>query len=401
VIVKLKPGWKIVKFGDIVNNAKLTEKEPLTAGIKRVVGLEHLEPGDLHIHRWHSAEDGTSFSRKFVPGQTLFGKRRAYQRKVAYAKFKGICSGDILTFETKDPNVLMPELLPFICQTDAFFEYALGTSAGSLSPRTSWNALKDYEFTLPPLDQQRRIAEILWAADGVEFKYEKLIQEIIRTSKTILRERLSYYWKKGREGKIPVLKLSSLLTNPICNGVFKKMECFGEGTLLINVSDIYSAFRVLPNKLERVKVSTKEMVSFSAQSGDVIFNRSSLVLEGIGHACLVPEWEEPMVFECHLMRARPYQKMIHPSYLCRYSLSSFGRKYLMSRAQTTTMTTINQGDLNKMPIPVPPLHEQNDLVYILDICDAKQAELLTFKKNIIQIKKKIMNDVFEGETSYV
>lgn len=186
----LKPGWKIVKFGEVVKNANLVERNPEANDIERIVGLEHIDPESLHIRRWNSVADGTSFTRKFVPGQTLFGKRRAYQRKVAYAEFEGICSGDILTFESKDKSVLLPELLPFICQSDAFFDHALGTSAGSLSPRTSWTALKDFEFPLPPIDEQKRIAEILWAADeatetkfrvvdAMNVSWQKLIDSIV------------------------------------------------------------------------------------------------------------------------------------------------------------------------------------------------------------------------------
>lgn len=161
----LKPGWEIVQFGDVVKNANLVERDPKANGIEKIVGLEHIEPENLHIRRWGSIKDGTSFIRKFVIGQTLFGKRRAYQRKVAFAEFEGICSGDILTFESIDAKVLLPEFLPFVCQSDSFFEYALGTSAGSLSPRTNWKALSEFEFLLPPMDEQKRIAEILWTAD--------------------------------------------------------------------------------------------------------------------------------------------------------------------------------------------------------------------------------------------
>src|SRR5438093_422506 len=60
---------------------------------------------------------------------------------------------------------LLPELLPFLCLSERFFQHAVGTSAGSLSPRTNWSSLTSFEFDLPPLDQQRRIAEILWAVD--------------------------------------------------------------------------------------------------------------------------------------------------------------------------------------------------------------------------------------------
>ena len=89
----LKPGWKMLKFGEVVKNANLVEREPEANGVEKIVGLEHIDPENLHIRRWNSVADGTSFTRKFVPGQTLFGKRRAYQRKFAYAEFEGICSG--------------------------------------------------------------------------------------------------------------------------------------------------------------------------------------------------------------------------------------------------------------------------------------------------------------------
>ena len=56
-----KPGSRIVKFGDVVRNANVVERDALTAGIERIVGLEHLDPGNLHIRRWNTPESGTSF----------------------------------------------------------------------------------------------------------------------------------------------------------------------------------------------------------------------------------------------------------------------------------------------------------------------------------------------------
>jgi type I restriction enzyme S subunit len=162
---ELKPGWRRVKFGEVVRLNKETCKDPAAAGIDRVIGLEHLEPGDLRVRSWADFADGTTFTNRVRPGQVLFGKRRAYQRKLAVADFDAICSGDIYVFESADPTKLLPDLLPFICQTDSFFEYAVGTSAGSLSPRTNWSSLAEYEFALLPLDEQRRAARVLWAIE--------------------------------------------------------------------------------------------------------------------------------------------------------------------------------------------------------------------------------------------
>src|SRR5574337_999548 len=158
---KLKPGWQWVKFGDVVRLHTERCADPQAAGVERYVGLEHITPEDLRIRSWGLVADGTTFTSRFRPGQVLFGKRRAYQRKVAVADFDGVCSGDIYIFEPKDPAKLLPELLPFICQTEGFFEHAVGTSAGSLSPRTNWARLAQYEFALPTLEEQRRMAELL------------------------------------------------------------------------------------------------------------------------------------------------------------------------------------------------------------------------------------------------
>jgi len=157
-----KAGWTRVAFGDVVRLSKARVADPEAAGIERVVGLEHIEPGDLRIRRWGDVADGTTFTTLFKPGQVLFGKRRAYQRKVAVADFEGVCSGDIYVLEPANDR-LMPELLPFLCQTDAFFDHAVGTSAGSLSPRTNWTSLASFEFLLPPMQEQARLVEVMSA----------------------------------------------------------------------------------------------------------------------------------------------------------------------------------------------------------------------------------------------
>jgi len=175
--VSSKANWPTIRFGDVVRNVNGIVNDPLAAGVERYVGLEHLDPDSLHIKRWGLVAEGTTFTRKFTKGQVLFGKRRAYQRKAAVADFDGVCSGDILVFEPSG-NELLPELLPFIVQSDGFFERAIGTSAGSLSPRTKWKDLAAYEFALPPLDEQRRIAEVLWAADETIQAYEDASEKL-------------------------------------------------------------------------------------------------------------------------------------------------------------------------------------------------------------------------------
>lgn len=179
------------RFGDLVHLNTDRIPDPLAAGVERYVGLEHIEPENLHIRSWGNVADGITFTNHFKPGQVLFGKRRAYQRKVAVAEFEGVCSSDIYVFESKDPDVLLPELLPFICQSEGFYQYAVTTSAGSLSPRTNWTHLANYEFPLPPIDEQRRIADLLWAADDAIQRQNELISAALVTKKSFIEKMFS------------------------------------------------------------------------------------------------------------------------------------------------------------------------------------------------------------------
>ena len=161
-------GWRVARFGDVVTCLNRTTRHPLADGLERVVGLDDMDSEGLPLERWHllsDLSDGTSFTRTFREGQVLFGKRRAYQRKVSVPTFDGVCSGDILVFEASGTELLQT-FLPYLVQSDGFFDHALGTSAGSLSPRTKWQDLAKYEFTLPPLHQQRRIVEVLQCANA-------------------------------------------------------------------------------------------------------------------------------------------------------------------------------------------------------------------------------------------
>ena len=158
-----KTNWTLVKFGDVVYEPKETMKSIVYDGIEHVVGLEHIITDDIHLRNSAGNSENTTFTKKFAKGDVLFGRRRAYLRKAAQASFEGICSGDITVFRAK--KELLSELLPFIVNNEKFFDYAIKHSAGGLSPRVKFKDLADYEFLLPPKDQQSQLAELLWAMD--------------------------------------------------------------------------------------------------------------------------------------------------------------------------------------------------------------------------------------------
>lgn len=163
----------MVYFGDIAEERRETIKTK--SENCPVVGLEHITPGEIKLSNWDVGTDNT-FTKFFHKGDILFGRRRAYLKKAAVAPFDGICSGDITTIKAKESEIL-PELLPFVVQNDAFFDFAVGKSAGSLSPRVKWEHLKTYQLNLPSMDEQKRLTKILMAAEETRQAYKKLIKQ--------------------------------------------------------------------------------------------------------------------------------------------------------------------------------------------------------------------------------
>ena len=160
-------------FGEIAEcDKKYPEHEK---EVERFVGLEWIEADNFQLQGFGLVANGTTFTKRFVKGDVLFGKRRAYLKKVAVADFDGICSGDILVIRAKAKKMLQG-LLPYYISADAFIQHAVSTSAGSLSPRTKWKDLADLEVSIPDIKTQSIILEVLQQLDKTvnQLKQQKL-----------------------------------------------------------------------------------------------------------------------------------------------------------------------------------------------------------------------------------
>ncbi|AFL81133.1 restriction endonuclease S subunit [Aequorivita sublithincola DSM 14238] len=240
-----KTNWTPVKFGDVVFEPKESSKDPIADGIEHVVGLEHIESENIHLRNSANLDTSTTFTKKFKVGDVLFGRRRAYLKKAAQASFSGICSGDITVFRAK--KNLIPELLPFIVNNEKFFDYAIKHSAGGLSPRVKFKDLANYEFLLPPIDQQDQLAELLWAMDKVIESEKGLVEktEIIKSSLFKKFSGLNKDWRRYKIDELmnfhygSSLKESdriagdySVITSSGFQGTHKEYLCEGPGIVV-------------------------------------------------------------------------------------------------------------------------------------------------------------------------
>lgn len=163
------------KFEDIAINSKL-KKKPVEEDKYHYIGLEHLDSGSLEVTRYGSevAPKGEKLIMK--KGDILFGKRRAYQKKVGIAPFDGIFSAHGMVLRPKE-NVIDKNFFPLFISSDYFLDAAIKISVGSLSPTINWSDLKELEFELPDLAGQKKLAKILWAAEETKQAYKTLLQK--------------------------------------------------------------------------------------------------------------------------------------------------------------------------------------------------------------------------------
>jgi type I restriction enzyme S subunit len=379
-----------VKFGEVVRLAKETCKDPVALGVERVIGLEHLEAGDLRVRSWAEIADGTTFTTRVRPGQVLFGKRRAYQRKVAVAEFDAVCSGDIYVFESTSPDRLLPELLPFVCQTEAFFEYAVGTSAGSLSPRTNWSSLAEYEFALPPPHEQQEIVRALTNAELAI----SASRELERAATSVLLASL-LDWEKRCPQRRP---LQELCRSPVTYGIVKAGLHVHEGVPYVRVTDITAGPRLTSSKM----LKTSDEVSRS-YARTILENGDSIIAVKaargvVGQARRVAAELVGGNISRDVARAAPcpdidagylYWALRMPSFMAGVQARETGWK-------GDSLREITIGALRTVPVTWMPPSQQRNFAQTLDVIEEATVSAARRVAEMCAIRASVLANVMRG-----
>ena len=166
-----------VRFDDVVKRAQTKEDRFNTDKIY-YVGGEHIASNELMVQGRgliKGSTIGPMFYYGFKAGQVLFVTRNPHLRKAALVDFDGICSEKTLVLETKNQSVLLQEYLPLVMQSDDFWKYMEENKSGGVNYFVNWSTLADYEFDLPPLAEQKLLADKLWAAYRLKESYKKLL----------------------------------------------------------------------------------------------------------------------------------------------------------------------------------------------------------------------------------
>ena len=200
-----KDKWVKVKLLDVFIKKEENDKENARNRFDRFLKVEHMDAESLRIKRWASQEKGDElnpyFYKIFRKGQLLFPTRNPHLRRTVLASFDGICGEKTLTLEPIE-HLVIPEFIPFLFHSESFYAHTAGAIIGSTNPHVRWRDVANYEFLLPPKDQQAQLAELLWAMDEVIEREREVLERLIVNKKSFeARNLLKFY--SGIQDNLP------------------------------------------------------------------------------------------------------------------------------------------------------------------------------------------------------
>lgn len=386
----LPKGWRLVRFDELAQMVN-ERVDPSNTDAEIYVGLEHLDPDSLKLRRWGTPSDVIGDKLQFRKGDIIFGRRRAYQRKLAVAEFDGICSAHAMVVRARNETV-DPEFLPFLMQSDLFMQRAIDISVGSLSPTINWSTLRIQEFPLPPKDEQRRIAEILWAADEAKVRFQyahlafKKLYECLADSLLgncpFPRRPLSELCDSGE---------LDIQTGPF-GTVLQASSYVKSGTPIINPVNMVKHGLITKDGPFLDDATCERLNKYRMNTQDILLGRKG----DVGRAVFVTPEFDGFIVGSDLIRLRLTNSSVEPRYLYHFLLTSQTRSWITRHASGTTMPGINEKLLRSIMIPTPPMRVQLSVLHTFEKLVATEAELADHVSRTSANLVKLINHLTKG-----
>jgi type I restriction enzyme S subunit len=349
-----RKGWKTVRFGEVVRMLK-EQVDPAAEGVARYVAGEHMQTENVHICKWGSVGNGylgPAFIRRFRKGQVLYGSRRTYLKKVAVAEWDGVTANTTFVLEAVEGELLQ-ELLPWLMLSERFTKHSIQESKGSTNPYINFPDIAKFEFALPPLDQQRRIAEILWAVDEPATKTEGTVQSGQALAEAELHEFLYGHHKW------PLVKCAELLPDGPKNGYSPPSTVEPNGLPTLSISAVRDGKVIPEGSLKYADVKEDEIERFKLYPRDILVVRGNGNRTLCGRAGLVDKTPPGCFYPDLLIRLRFRDDALLPEFAVLQWNDRKTHTRLLSRAKSTNgIWKINGKDIQSHTIVLPPIAEQ-------------------------------------------
>ncbi|MHB8336873.1 MAG: restriction endonuclease subunit S [Ignavibacteriaceae bacterium] len=404
-----KSNWSKFRFGDVaIQQKESVDRE--TTELKRYIAGEHMGSEDLHLRTWGEINGdylGPAFHRKFEKGDILYGSRRTYLRKVAVAHFSGITANTTFVIKANEKYVLK-ELLPFIMLSENFAQHSIKNSKGSVNPYINWKDIANYEFLLPPKDQQTKIAELLWAADAMieanlmlrneiqQFRLSNL-EAMLSGQKRSLKTSENEPKKETKFGRLPVTwgiyELEEILVEVKLGGNYPNSEN-ESGVPLIKMGNLGRG-KIVLDKVQRIPSDIEFSKDDILKKDDLLFNTRN-TLELVGKVAI---WREELpiaLYNSNIMKMTFNQSKVYSNQFMNLIFNSRrGISQFRSFATgTTSVAAIYAPELKRFKIPLPTIEEQKNIVGEIEFIDDAILGINNNIQNSKLLLKKLVNQIF-------
>ena len=375
------------KVKEIVKEISERENSPSTSVYKRFVGLEHYESGNVEIKQSGSVDRLESAMKVFKDGDILIARRNVYLRRAGVVHFSGLTSGDSIVL--RPINQEIKDILPFVFNSDSFWDFANRFADGSMSKRLSPKTLMEYEFVLPEGIDLKQLTDLLWAAYDLKESYKKLLVASDEMAKSRFVEMFGdpvmnpHGWRN-----------SSLLDFGECkNGMNFGSNESGISINCLGVSD-FQNHSVIRNteKLPQIHLNTPPRADYLLQDEDIVFVRSNGNKALVGRCVAVYPGNNPTVFSGFCIRFRQQIKVAKTSYLLSVLKSPSVRKQMAGRG--ANIQNLNQQILASVKIPIPPMELQNEFTAFIEQLDKSKIALQKSIENLDAVIKNLLNKTF-------
>lgn len=389
-----KAGWTRVAFGDVVR--KVNDKvDPWDSGLERYVAGEHMDTDDLRIRRWGLIGDdylGPAFHMRFKPGHVLYGSRRTYLRKVALADFEGITANTTFVLETKDPARLMPELLPFLMQTEAFHSYSIKHSKGSVNPYINFSDLEAFDLLLPPIQEQARLVEALSAYRNADEALGVAADNLAATRSAYISQII------GQSGDAAEkVRVGSLLVDGPTNGRSPAPSDRENGFKTVSISAIRDGIFDPKGCIKFVEMTPAEARPFIVQSGDIFAVRGNGNRDICGRVGISRQTYPDLVYPDLLIRMRFDPSRLLTDFVVAQWNHPAVHGRLISRAKSSNgIWKVNGQDIRAHTLVVPPMDAQREAVQFLGALDVQATAIHVRSATLRHMKRELFKAISGG-----
>jgi type I restriction enzyme, S subunit len=281
---------------------------------------------------------------------------------------------------------------------------------GSTFKAVSGGFIKGLPFALPPLEEQKAIAdkldELLAQVNHLKARLDTIPAILKRFRQSVLAAavsgRMTEQWRKEKRLHPAIeVELGSLINKGPQNGIYKPSSAYGEGVRIIRIDGFYDGELVSWSGMKRLGISCEELEKWRVNSGDILINRVNSI-EYLGKCALVRHVPEGAVFESNIMRFSVDPEKSIQEYVMRCLSSRPVKRQLVGKAKhAVNQASINQKDVKSCVIPLPHIEEQAEIIrrvnQLFAFADQIEQQVANAQARVNKLTQSILAKAFCGE----